>query len=165
MSYRVLNSISVKNLSGKEFVKDKSSLLVVLVDKSAKKNKLLIHMDKVTKGSLFKSINSFLKSKAKSLNLQSPNGVSSKEVLLIKTPEKSNTYLWLDLFKSISKIAYSLGKQDISVMFACKCPDGKDESWLTEVCCRQIEASAYIFGSSKNKTVVKESIIDPSAPE
>lgn len=53
MSYRVLNSISVKNLSGKEFVKDKSSLLVVLVDKSAKKNKLLIHMDKVTKGSLF----------------------------------------------------------------------------------------------------------------
>ena len=158
MSYRVLNSISVKNLSGKEFVKDKSSLLVVLVDKSAKKNKLLIHMDKVTKGSLFKSINSFLKSKAKSLNLQSPDGVSSKEVLLMKTPEKSNTYQWLDLFKSISKIANSLGKQDISVMFACKCPDGKDESWLTEVCCRQIEASAYIFGSSKNKTVEKPSL-------
>ena len=60
MSYRVLNSISVKNLSGKEFVKDKSSLLVVLVDKSAKKNKLLIHMDKVTKGGLFKSINNFI---------------------------------------------------------------------------------------------------------
>ena len=118
MSYRVLNSISVKNLSGKEFVKDKSSLLVVLVDKSAKKNKLLIHMDKVTKGGLFKSINSFVKSKAKSLNLQSPDGVSSKEVLLMKTPEKSNTYLWLDLFKSISKVANSLGKKDISVMFA-----------------------------------------------
>ena len=83
MSYRILNSISVKNLSGKEFVKDKSSLLVILVDKSAKKNNLLIHMDKVTKGSLFKSINSFMKSKGKSLNLQSPDGVSSKEVILM----------------------------------------------------------------------------------
>ena len=121
MSYRVLNSISVKNLSGKEFVKDKSSLLVVLVDKSAKKNKLLIHMDKVTKGGLFKSINSFVKSKAKSLNLQSPDGVSSKEVLLMKTPDKSNTYLWLDLFKSISKIdAHGLRKSGFGLLRTIK---------------------------------------------
>ena len=41
-------------------------------------------------------------------------------------------------------------------MFACKCPDG-DESWLTEICCRQIEASAYIFAAPK-KTVVKPSL-------
>ena len=82
MSYRVLNSISVKNLSGKEFVKDKSSLLVVLVDKSAKKNKLLIHMDKVTKGSLFKSINSFVKSKASLLIFKVPMVFHQKKFCL-----------------------------------------------------------------------------------
>ena len=62
MSYRVLNSISVKNLSGRELAKDKSSLLVILVDKTAKKNNLLVHLDKVSKGGLFGSVNSLMKS-------------------------------------------------------------------------------------------------------
>jgi len=158
MSYRVLNSISVKNLSGRELAKDKSSLLVILVDKTAKKNNLLVHLDKVSKGGLFGSINSLMKSKAKSLNLHSVVGVSSKEILLMKTPEKSDTYVWLNFFKSISKVANSLGKQDISVMFACKTLKNRDDNWMIEACCRQIEASAYIFGSSKNKTVVKPSL-------
>ena len=45
MSYKVLNTISTKNLSGKEIVKYKSSLLVIVVDKTFTKNELISNMD------------------------------------------------------------------------------------------------------------------------
>ena len=49
MSYKVLNTISTKNLSGKEIVKYKSSLLVIVVDKTFTKNELISNMDESTK--------------------------------------------------------------------------------------------------------------------
>ena len=75
MSYKVLNTISTKNLSGKEIVKYKSSLLVVVVDKTFTKNELISNMDESTKGSFKRSIRHFLNSKASSVHLQNVNGL------------------------------------------------------------------------------------------
>ena len=88
MSYKVLNTISTKNLSGKEIVKYKSSLLVIVVDKTFTKNELISNMDESTKGSFKRSIRHFLNSKASSVNLQNVNGLQAKDVLLVKSPIK-----------------------------------------------------------------------------
>ena len=158
MSYKVLNTISTKNLSGKEIVKYKSSLLVVVVDKTFTKNELISNMDESTKGSFKRSIRHFLNSKASSVNLQNVNGLQAKDVLLVKSPNQEDTFVWLDCFKAIPKMANSLEKRDLSVIFAASLPKGKDLNWVLEITARQIESNAYIFGSSKNKTVKKPSL-------
>ena len=55
-------------------------------------------------------------------------------------------------------MANSLEKRDLSVIFAATLPKSKDLNWVLEITARQIESNAYIFGSSKNKTVKKPSL-------
>ena len=159
MTYKVLNNITLKNVSNGVLSNVLTELLVIPVNKKILASPEFKELDKKSNGYISKSIKDSISPSNQNHLISSLEGVKAKKILLINDlNEKDDIYLWLNKYKYIAKIANSIGCKNLAVLDGQNYPKGKDKFWFLETISRSIESGAYIFSTTKNKTAKTEKI-------
>ena len=159
MAYKVLNNVSLKDVTKSGIAALKTDLLVLVINKNTKNNSAFKDLNKISKNYISQTIQSHLKESGSSILLPKINGISALNVLLVKGIEASQpTHKWLSMYQSIAQKGNNIKAKDITVMPGKISPKGKDEMWLIEMVAKTIESNVYIFSETKNKTVQKPSV-------
>ena len=154
MPYKILTHGAFKDTSTVDLTSDKTSLVVITVNKDTLKDAAFKAIDKASKGFLKKSISSHLKEQGSSLLLPKVNGIEAESILMVKALEAdAPLHKWLGSLKSITKQANKIKAKDISLLLSSSLPQGKDIFWMIENTAKAVESNAYIFTETKNKTV------------
>ena len=159
MTYKVLNNITLKNVSDGVLSNVLTELLVIPVNKKILASPEFKELDKKSNGYISRSIKDSISPSNQNHLISSLGGVKAKKILLINDlNEKDDIYLWLNKYKYIAKIANSIGCKNLAVLDGQNYPNGKDKFWFLETISRSIESGAYIFSTTKNKTAKTEKI-------
>ena len=159
MTYKVLNNITLKNVSDGVLSNVLTELLVIPVNKKILASPEFKELDKKSNGYISRSIKDSISPSNQNHLISSLGGVKAKKILLINDlNEKDDIYLWLNKYKYIAKIANSIGCKNLAVLDGQNYPKGKDKFWFLETISRSIESGAYIFSTTKNKTAKTEKI-------
>jgi leucyl aminopeptidase len=159
MTYKVLNNITLKNVSDGVLSNVLTELLVIPVNKKILASPEFKELDKKSNGYISRSIKDSISPSNQNHLISSLIGVKAKKILLINDlNEKDDIYLWLNKYKYIAKIANSIGCKNLAVLDGQNYPKGKDKFWFLETISRSIESGAYIFSTTKNKTAKTEKI-------
>ena len=159
MTYKVLNNITLKNVSDGVLSNVLTELLVIPVNKKILASPEFKELDKKSNGYISRSIKDSISPTNQNHLISSLGGVKAKKILLINDlNEKDDIYLWLNKYKYIAKIANSIGCKNLAVLDGQNYPKGKDKFWFLETISRSIESGAYIFSTTKNKTAKTEKI-------
>ena len=159
MAYKVLNNVSLKDVTKSGIAALKTDLLVLVINKNTKNNSAFKDLNKISKNYISQTIQSHLKESGSSILLPKISGINALNILLIKGLEASQpTHKWLSMYQSIAQKGNNIKAKDITVMPGKISPKGKDEMWLIEMVAKTIESNVYIFSETKNKTVQKPSV-------
>ena len=159
MTYKVLNNITLKNVSDGVLSNVLTELLVIPVNKKILASPEFKELDKKSNGYISRSIKDSISPSNQNHLISSLGGVKARKILLINDlNEKDDIYLWLNKYKYIAKIANSIGCKNLAVLDGQNYPKGKDKFWFLETISRSIESGAYIFSTTKNKTAKTEKI-------
>ena len=159
MAYKVLNNVSLKDVTKSGIAALKTDLLVLVINKNTKNNPAFKDLNKISKNYISQTIQSHLKESGSSILLPKISGINALNILLIKGLEASQpTHKWLSMYQSIAHKGNNIKAKDITVMPGKISPKGKDEMWLIEMVAKTIESNVYIFSETKNKTVQKPSV-------
>ena len=150
MAYKVLNNVSVKDVTSSDLLSLKTDLLVIVINKNTK--------DKVV-NQLAKDVSSHLKESGSSVLVPNAKSFNAKNVLLVKGFQDSDQiHKLISMYQSIAQKGNQLKAKDISIMPGTVYPKGKCEMWLIEMVAKTIESNVYIFSETCNKTAKKPSV-------
>ena len=159
MAYKVLNNISLKDVTSSGLSKLKTDLLVLVINKNTKSDSSFKEINKISKNYISKTISSHLKDAGSNVLLPKIDGIAAANILLVNGLDSSApTHKWLSMYQSIAHKGNSLKCKDMSIMPGNTCPTKKDEFWLIEMVAKTIESNVYIFSETKNKTASKPAV-------
>ena len=159
MAYKVLNNISLKDVSPSGLSSLKTDMLVLVINKNTRSDSSFKELNAVSKSYILKTISSHLKDPGSSVLLPKIDGIGAENILLIKGLEEDvPTHKWISMYQLIAHKGNQLKANDISVMPGTVAPKSKDQFWLVEMVAKTIESNVYIFSETKNKTVKKPSV-------
>ena len=159
MAYKVLNNVSLKDISTTGLASLKTDLLVLVINNNTKTNKSFKDLNKISKNYISKTIQTHLKDAGSSVLIPKLSDINASNILLVKGKDPNQpTHKWLSMYQSIAHKGNQLKAKDISVMPGNVTPKGKNEMWLIEMVTKTIESNVYVFSETVNKTAKKPSV-------
>ena len=150
MTYKVLNNITLKNVSDGVLSNVLTELLVIPVNKKILASPEFKELDKKSNGYISRSIKDSISPSNQNHLISSLGGVKAKKILLINDlNEKDDIYLWLNKYKYIAKIANSIGCKNLAVLDGQNYPKGKDKFWFLETISRSISEETPFLANLK----------------
>ena len=108
MAYKVLNNVSVKDVTSSDLLSLKTDLLVIVINKNTK--------DKVV-NQLAKDVSSHLKESGSSVLVPNAKSFNAKNVLLVKGFQDSDQiHKLISMYQSIAQKGNQLKAKDISII-------------------------------------------------
>ena len=109
MTYKVLNNITLKNVSDGVLSNVLTELLVIPVNKKILASPEFKELDKKSNGYISRSIKDSISPTNQNHLISSLGGVKAKKILLINDlNEKDDIYLWLNKYNTLQKLQIQL---------------------------------------------------------
>ena len=103
MAYKVLNNISLKDVTSSGLSKLKTDLLVLVINKNTKSDSSFKEINKISKNYISKTISSHLKDAGSNVLLPKIDGIAAANILLVNGLDSSApTHKWLSMYQSIA---------------------------------------------------------------